>query len=71
MKNSKHISIYDTTLRDGAQAEGVTFSPTSKIQIESSNLICTYATKSCTKNPKQMNVFKASNGDKSVKYFNQ
>ena len=33
MKNSKHISIYDTTLRDGAQAEGVTFSPTSKIQI--------------------------------------
>ncbi len=33
MKNSKHIEIYDTTLRDGAQAEGVTFSPSSKIQI--------------------------------------
>ena len=33
MENSNHISIYDTTLRDGAQAEGVTFSPTSKIQI--------------------------------------
>ena len=25
--------IYDTTLRDGAQAEGVTFSPVSKIHV--------------------------------------
>ena len=27
------ISIYDTTLRDGAQAEGVTFSNVSKIHV--------------------------------------
>ncbi len=27
------VFIYDTTLRDGAQAEGVTFSPTSKIRV--------------------------------------
>ena len=33
MPNKNHIMIYDTTLRDGAQAEGVTFSPASKIQI--------------------------------------
>ena len=33
MPNKNHIKIYDTTLRDGAQAEGVTFSPASKIQI--------------------------------------
>ena len=30
---TKRISIYDTTLRDGSQAEGVTFSPISKIHV--------------------------------------
>ncbi len=33
MMTDNRISIYDTTLRDGAQAEGVTFSPASKIHV--------------------------------------
>ena len=33
MSNKKKVFIYDTTLRDGAQAEGVTFSPASKINV--------------------------------------
>ena len=33
MHADRRILIYDTTLRDGAQAEGVTFSPLSKIQV--------------------------------------
>jgi len=33
MTKKREIFIYDTTLRDGAQAEGVTFSPRSKINI--------------------------------------
>ena len=33
MTTSNQVFIYDTTLRDGAQAEGVTFSPASKINI--------------------------------------
>ena len=33
MTKKPNIFIYDTTLRDGAQAEGVTFSPRSKINI--------------------------------------
>mgnify|MGYP005690662443 CR=1 FL=1 len=33
MLNENHIKIYDTTLRDGVQAEGVSFSPSSKIHV--------------------------------------
>ena len=33
MKADRRILIYDTTLRDGARAEGVTFSPVSKIHV--------------------------------------
>ncbi|MBN2686374.1 MAG: citramalate synthase [Pontiellaceae bacterium] len=33
MSAENKVFIYDTTLRDGAQAEGVTFSPASKIQV--------------------------------------
>ena len=33
MNADRRILIYDTTLRDGAQAEGVTFSPLSKIHV--------------------------------------
>jgi len=33
MSAESKVFIYDTTLRDGAQAEGVTFSPASKIQV--------------------------------------
>jgi 2-isopropylmalate synthase len=33
MSADKKIFIYDTTLRDGAQAEGVVFSPVSKIRV--------------------------------------
>jgi 2-isopropylmalate synthase len=33
MSNENKVFIYDTTLRDGAQAEGVTFSPVSKIHV--------------------------------------
>jgi 2-isopropylmalate synthase len=33
MSADNKVSIYDTTLRDGAQAEGVVFSPVSKIQV--------------------------------------
>ena len=33
MSNNNKVFIYDTTLRDGAQAEGVTFSPVSKIHV--------------------------------------
>ena len=32
-KNLKHIEIYDTTLRDGGQSEGISFSTTDKIKI--------------------------------------
>lgn len=31
--STKNIAIYDTTLRDGAQAEGVSFSAVSKVQV--------------------------------------
>ena len=31
--NMKNIAIYDTTLRDGAQAEGVSFSAVAKVQV--------------------------------------
>jgi 2-isopropylmalate synthase len=33
MSTDNKVFIYDTTLRDGAQAEGVTFSPVSKIHV--------------------------------------
>ena len=33
MSADNKVFIYDTTLRDGAQAEGVTFSPVSKIHV--------------------------------------
>jgi 2-isopropylmalate synthase len=33
MSEKKKVFIYDTTLRDGAQAEGVSFSPVSKIRV--------------------------------------
>ena len=33
MSGENKVFIYDTTLRDGAQAEGVTFSPVSKIHV--------------------------------------
>ena len=33
MNDGKKVFIYDTTLRDGAQAEGVTFSPIAKIHV--------------------------------------
>ncbi|MEN8255416.1 MAG: citramalate synthase [Verrucomicrobiota bacterium] len=33
MSAENKVFIYDTTLRDGAQAEGVTFSPVAKIQV--------------------------------------
>ena len=33
MSMKKKVFIYDTTLRDGAQAEGVTFSPISKLHV--------------------------------------
>jgi 2-isopropylmalate synthase len=33
MSTKKKVFIYDTTLRDGAQAEGVTFSPVAKIHV--------------------------------------
>ena len=33
MSAQERVFIYDTTLRDGAQAEGVTFSPVSKIHV--------------------------------------
>ncbi len=33
MSSNNKVFIYDTTLRDGAQAEGVTFSPVSKIHV--------------------------------------
>lgn len=31
--NSKHITIYDTTLRDGTQAEGISFSARDKVKL--------------------------------------
>ncbi|MFA5689042.1 MAG: citramalate synthase [Kiritimatiellales bacterium] len=31
--NAKRVTVYDTTLRDGAQAEGVSFSAAAKVQI--------------------------------------
>ena len=33
MSAENKVFIYDTTLRDGAQAEGVTFSPVAKIHV--------------------------------------
>jgi len=33
MSEKRRVFIYDTTLRDGAQAEGVSFSPVSKIRV--------------------------------------
>ena len=33
MKTQPHVKIYDTTLRDGTQSEGVSFSKTDKVRI--------------------------------------
>ena len=33
MSADNKVFIYDTTLRDGAQAEGVVFSPVAKIRV--------------------------------------
>ena len=39
--SAKHIEIYDTTLRDGAQSQGVAFSLTDKLQItQHLDLLC-------------------------------
>ena len=31
--NNQHVLIYDTTLRDGSQAEGVSFTVASKLRV--------------------------------------
>ena len=40
--NAKRIEIYDTTLRDGAQGEGISFSGAGKIKV--ANRLCVLCT---------------------------